>query len=132
MSDKKLQRLLFGSNPRRFGSYTKEDEKKDKAARKEKKETAAAKKKYVETRYRNEEELGIEQDPNAPLTERSFPSAYKKYKAKRKAEELQVNMGGMITDELGYMQGGMTEEARSPIKYSKGGAIAGKNFKGSF
>ena len=41
-------------------------------------------------------------------------------------------MGGMITDELGYMQGGMTEEARSPIKYSKGGAIAGKNFKGSF
>jgi len=42
------------------------------------------------------------------------------------------NMGGMMTDELGYMQGGMTEEARGPIKYSKGGAIAGKNFKGSF
>ena len=42
------------------------------------------------------------------------------------------NMGGMMTDELGYMRGGMTEEARSPIKYSKGGAIAGKNFKGSF
>jgi len=39
---------------------------------------------------------------------------------------------GMMTDELGYMRGGMTEEARSPIKYSKGGAIAGKNFKGSF
>jgi len=38
----------------------------------------------------------------------------------------------MMTDELGYMRGGMTEEARGPIKYSKGGAIAGKNFKGSF
>ena len=44
----------------------------------------------------------------------------------------QKNMGGMMTDELGYMRGGMTEEARGPIKYSKGGAIAGKNFKGSF
>ena len=44
----------------------------------------------------------------------------------------QKNMGGMMTDELGYMQGGMTEKARGPIKYSKGGAIAGKNFKGSF
>tara|TARA_R110000823_G_scaffold170079_2_gene302583 strand:- start:313 stop:732 length:420 start_codon:yes stop_codon:yes gene_type:complete len=47
-------------------------------------------------------------------------------------KSLGMNMGGMMTDELGYMQGGMTEEARSPIKYSKGGAIAGKNFKGSF
>ena len=103
MSDKKLQKLLFGSNPSKFMSVTKEDEKRDKEARKEKKETAAAKKKYLEKKYRNEEELGIEQDPNAPITERSFPSAYKKYKAKRKAEELQVNMGGMITDELGYM-----------------------------
>tara|TARA_R110000737_G_scaffold76480_1_gene107164 strand:- start:170 stop:568 length:399 start_codon:yes stop_codon:yes gene_type:complete len=132
MSDKKLRKLLFGSNPSKFASVTKEEQEKDKADRKENKETAAAKKKYLEKKYRNEEELGIEQDLNAPITERSFPSAYKKYKAKRKAEELQVNMGGMITDELGYMQGGMTEEARGPIKYSKGGAIAGKNFKGSF
>ena len=47
-------------------------------------------------------------------------------------KSLGMNMGGMMTDELGYMRGGMTEEARGPIKYSKGGAIAGKNFKGSF
>jgi len=53
-----------------------------------------------------------------------------KFKARAKAKN--KNMGGMMTDELGYMRGGMTEEARSPIKYSKGGAIAGKNFKGSF
>ena len=131
MSDKKLRKLLFGSNPSKFASVTKEEEGKDKADRKENKETAAAKKKYLEKRYRDEE-LGIEQDPNAPITERSFPSAYKKYKEKRKAEEVKVNMGGMMTDELGYMQGGMTEKARGPIKYSKGGAIAGKNFRGSF
>tara|TARA_R110000782_G_scaffold250564_1_gene337840 strand:+ start:52 stop:348 length:297 start_codon:yes stop_codon:yes gene_type:complete len=50
----------------------------------------------------------------------------------RAAKAKNKNMGGMMTDELGYMRGGMTEEARGPIKYSKGGAIAGKNFKGSF
>jgi len=42
------------------------------------------------------------------------------------------NMGGMMTDELGYMRGGITEKPRGPIKYSHGGAIAGKNFRGSF
>lgn len=58
-----------------------------------------------------------------------------KFKARAKARAAKAknkNMGGMMTDELGYMRGGMTEEARGPIKYSKGGAIAGKNFKGSF
>jgi len=55
-----------------------------------------------------------------------------KARAKARAEAKKKNMGGMMTDELGYMRGGMTEEARGPIKYSKGGAIAGKNFKGSF
>jgi hypothetical protein len=39
--------------------------------------------------------------------------------------------GGMM-DELGYMNGGMSYSDRGPVKYSKGGAISGKNFKGSF
>lgn len=53
-------------------------------------------------------------------------------KSRKQLGVQKFEMGGMMTDELGYMQGGMTEEARGPIKYSKGGAIAGKNFKGSF
>ena len=40
--------------------------------------------------------------------------------------------GGMMDETLGYTRGGMTEEKRGPIKYSKGGAIKGKNFKGSY
>jgi hypothetical protein len=39
--------------------------------------------------------------------------------------------GGMM-DELGYMGGGMSYSDRGPVKYSKGGAVSGKNFKGSF
>ena len=42
------------------------------------------------------------------------------------------NMGGLIIDELGYEKGGMSYGNRDPIKYSKGGAVSGKNFKGSF
>ena len=42
------------------------------------------------------------------------------------------NMGGMVEDELGYMGGGVSYSDRGPIKYSKGGAVSGKNFKGSF
>ena len=42
------------------------------------------------------------------------------------------NMGGVVVDELGYMRGGMKEEKRGPIKYADGGAISGKNFRGSF
>jgi len=42
------------------------------------------------------------------------------------------NMGGMVEDELGYESGGMSYSDRGPIKYSKGGAVSGKNFKGSF
>jgi hypothetical protein len=41
-------------------------------------------------------------------------------------------MGGMVEDELGYMGGGVSYSDRGPIKYSKGGAVSGKNFKGSF
>jgi len=40
--------------------------------------------------------------------------------------------GGMMHETLGYTRGGMKEEKRGPIKYSKGGAIKGKNYKGSF
>tara|TARA_R100001244_G_C5134704_1_gene126581 strand:+ start:288 stop:656 length:369 start_codon:yes stop_codon:yes gene_type:complete len=43
-----------------------------------------------------------------------------------------MNMGGMMRDELGYMGGGMSYSKRGPVKYSKGGAIKGKNFKGSY
>jgi hypothetical protein len=43
-----------------------------------------------------------------------------------------LNMGGMVEDELGYMGGGVSYGERGPIKYSKGGAVSGKNFKGSF
>ena len=42
------------------------------------------------------------------------------------------NMGGVVKDELGYMSGGVRYSDRGPIKYSKGGAVSGKNFKGSF
>jgi hypothetical protein len=40
--------------------------------------------------------------------------------------------GGLIIDELGYENGGMSYSDRDPIKYSKGGAVSGKNFRGSF
>ena len=42
------------------------------------------------------------------------------------------NMGGVVKDELGYMGGGVSYSDRGPIKYSKGGAVSGKNFRGSF
>ena len=35
-------------------------------------------------------------------------------------------------DELGYRQGGMSFTERGPISYSKGGAVKGKTFRGSF
>jgi len=42
------------------------------------------------------------------------------------------NMGGVVKDELGYMNGGMSYTERGPIKYSKGGAVKGKTFRGSY
>ena len=41
-------------------------------------------------------------------------------------------MGGVVHDELGYMGGGVSYSPRGPIKYSKGGAVKGKKFKGSY
>ena len=35
-------------------------------------------------------------------------------------------------DELGYMGGGIAHKKRGPIKYSKGGAVKGKSFAGSY
>ena len=68
-------------------------------------------------------------------SKRVLKKATKEQKAKAR-EELGVpegmNMGGMVKDELGYMSGGMSYDNRGPIKYSKGGAVSGKNFKGSF
>jgi hypothetical protein len=43
-----------------------------------------------------------------------------------------MNMGGVIVDELGYMQGGMSYDNKSGVKYSEGGAVKGKTFRGSF
>jgi hypothetical protein len=43
-----------------------------------------------------------------------------------------MNMGGVVVDELGYMNGGATYTKRGPIKYSKGGAVRGKTFSGSY
>jgi len=42
------------------------------------------------------------------------------------------NMGGVMDEKLGYNRGGMAEEKRGPIKYSKGGAVKGRNYRGSF
>ena len=43
-----------------------------------------------------------------------------------------MNMGGVVVDELGYMKGGMSYNKKQPVKYSKGGAVRGKNFAGTF
>lgn len=43
-----------------------------------------------------------------------------------------MNMGGVVVDELGYMQGGMNYTKRGPVKYAKGGAVRGKTFRGSY
>jgi len=39
---------------------------------------------------------------------------------------------GRVVDELGYQQGGRSAFPRGPIRYSKGGAVKGKDFKGTF
>jgi len=53
-------------------------------------------------------------------------------KAREQLGVQKFEMGGSV-DELGYMYGGvMKETKRGPIKYSAGGAIKGKNFRGSF
>tara|TARA_R110002126_G_scaffold288816_1_gene443008 strand:- start:97 stop:555 length:459 start_codon:yes stop_codon:yes gene_type:complete len=74
---------------------------------------------------------GIGANTAAGLSGDALKKAYEK--ALRDAEkDNKRGMGGAMVDELGYMRGGMTEEKRGPIKYAVGGAIKGKNFKGSF
>ena len=76
-----------------------------------------------------EEESPYDVEQSMIVINKSTPEQSEK--ARKQLGVQKFEMGGSV-DELGYMQGGMTEEARGPIKYSKGGAIAGKNFKGSF
>ena len=106
MKNKKLQKTLFGGNPRRFGAVTKKEENEYYAAEKEKKETAAAKKKYVEKRYK-EEKSGT-RNLDAPVTGKSFPAAYKKYKAERDAENGKMKGGKIMKKKMmGYKAGGL-------------------------
>ncbi len=76
-----------------------------------------------------EEESPYDVEQSMIVINKSTPEQSEK--ARKQLGVQKFEMGGSV-DELGYMRGGMTEEARGPIKYSKGGAIAGKNFKGSF
>ena len=39
---------------------------------------------------------------------------------------------GKVVDELGYQHGGTASFKRAPIRYSKGGAVKGKRFSGSY
>jgi len=53
-------------------------------------------------------------------------------KARKQLEIETFDMGGSV-DDLGYTRGEtMKESQRGPIKYAVGGAIKGKNFRGSF
>ena len=77
------------------------------------------------------------EDPNGGTYFVVVPKPFdqgKFYDDSRKAREREEkkNMGGVVVDELGYMRGGMKEEKRGPIKFADGGAISGKNFRGSF
>jgi hypothetical protein len=86
------------------------------------------------------EALGISMDPkageyDADWAKMVLKNATKEQKADAR-KQLNVpdgmNMGGVVKDELGYMGGGISYSDRGPIKYSKGGAVSGKNFRGSF
>ena len=77
------------------------------------------------------------EDPNGGTYFVVVPKPFdqgKFYDDSRKAREREENknVGGVVGDERGYMRGGMKEEKRGPIKYADGGAISGKNFRGSF
>ena len=77
-----------------------------------------------------EEENPYDVEQSMIILKKSTPEQSEK--AREKLEVQMYEMGGSV-DELGYMRGGvMKETKRGPIKYSKGGAIKGKNFRGSF
>jgi hypothetical protein len=76
----------------------------------------------------------------APLLDLSDPALRKAYeKAAKDAEsgKYDRNIGGAVHNtyqELGYMHGGVHKGKTSPktIKYSKGGAVRGRTFSGSY
>ena len=130
MSNVKLRKTVFGSNPRKFGAVTKKEENKYYTAEKEKKETPAAKKRYVEKRYK-EEKSGT-RNLDAPVIGRSFPAAYKKYKAERDAKNGKTEGGKVMkTGKMmpknkdgtsGYAQGGNVQAKQK--RYTHGGKVS--------
>jgi len=68
----------------------------------------------------------------AEMSTEDLKVAHKKAISQQGEEVGGKNMGGMVRDELGYMQGGMGYTPRGPIKYAKGGAARGKRFSGSY
>jgi hypothetical protein len=68
----------------------------------------------------------------AEMSGRDLDTAYEKALSDAEKDVGGRNMGGMVRDELGYMQGGMGYTPRGPIKYSKGGAARGKKYSGSY
>lgn len=64
----------------------------------------------------------------ADMTGSDLDTAYQK--ALKDAEG--KNMGGVVVDDLGYAQGGLSFDKRGPIRYAKGGAVKGKKFSGSY
>ena len=65
------------------------------------------------------------------LSDPELRAAYTKVRNASQNKAVGRRDGGMM-DELGYMGGGVSYSDRGPIKYSKGGAVSGKNFRGSF
>ena len=76
--------------------------------------------------------FGVGKSTAADLVGADLDTSYRKALKDSGRGPLGRNMGGMVKDELGYMGGGMSYSDRGPIKYSKGGAVSGKNFRGSF
>ena len=76
--------------------------------------------------------FGVGRGTAADLVGDDLDTSYRKALKDSGSGPLGRNMGGMVKDELGYMGGGVSYGERGPVKYSKGGAVSGKNFKGSF
>ena len=76
--------------------------------------------------------FGVGKSTAADLVGADLDTSYRKALKDSGRGPLGRNMGGMVKDELGYMGGGVSYSDRGPIKYSKGGAVSGKNFRGSF
>jgi len=76
--------------------------------------------------------FGVGKSTAAELVGDALDTSYRKALKEAESEPLGRNMGGVVKDELGYMDGGMSYSERGPIKYSKGGAVKGKTFRGSY